>query len=395
MLTSIYVHIPFCVKRCNYCDFNTYAGKTNLIDSYVNVLCNEIYSFSNTSDIDPVVHTIYFGGGTPSLISVSELQKILMTIKTKFNVHENMEISMEVNPGTINGEYLTGIRSLGVNRLSIGMQSIQPQELTNLARIHTIYDVINTVKWSRLAGFENINLDLIFGIPGQNLSDWKRTLEFALKLNPEHFSLYSLILEPETPLYYWYKKGLLPLVNDDLVADMYELADNLLEMSGYKAYEISNWMKIDPHDEMRYACIHNMQYWLYKPYIGFGLSAHSYFNNSRSGNIHDLQKYLSIGDKLVSMDNKLTNASEDIILIDREKEIEETMIMGLRLTEMGVSNERFKNRFRISLMDEYPEEIKMLREQGLVEFQDDQNPTLRLSKRGRLLGNHVFRTFLR
>ena len=394
MLTSVYIHIPFCLRRCNYCDFNTYADRNDLINIYVETLCKEIKSFVPINDQKPIVHTIYLGGGTPSLLSEDNIKKVLGAVQSKFSLYIDHEISMEVNPGTVNEDYIKQIKKLGINRLSIGMQSSNPQDLTILGRIHSTYEVIETVKWARMAGLKNINLDLIFGIPGQDLKRWQNTLEFALQLNPEHLSLYSLTLEDGTPLKSWYGMGLIAKLDDDITADMYELAGNILDKCGYQQYEISNWARNDL-GKRSFLCKHNLQYWHYEPYVGFGLGAHSYYGNHRFINIQDFQTYLSSMDNINTQDPRLTNATNETIIIDRQREIEEMMIMGLRLTQSGISDKRFRKRFGTSVFDEYPDEIRTLVSQELIEPVNMNNPVVRLTKKGRFLGNHVFRMFLR
>ena len=231
-LTSIYLHIPFCRQRCAYCDFNTYAGKEGIIPQYVDAVCREVSWISRSLDVSVPVHTIYFGGGTPSLLSPDQIGQILQAIKAGLDVQPGVEISIEANPGTLSGEYLQGLRGMGINRLSIGMQSAHEAELRLLGRIHSFEDVINSVTWARAAGFDNINLDLIYGLPGQPLEDWRRSLELALRLHPEHFSLYALTLEEEVPLARLMRRGLVAEQDADMAAEMYELADGLLENAG-------------------------------------------------------------------------------------------------------------------------------------------------------------------
>ena len=394
MLTSIYIHIPFCIKRCNYCDFNTYADRSYLIDDYIIALCNEIRSISFDQNNYPLIHTIYFGGGTPSVLPVEKFRIVLDCVREKFDILEDPEISMELNPGTINLDYLKALKEININRLSIGMQSANPRELKLLGRIHTVKDVINAVSWARLTGFDNINLDLIFGLPGQKLSHWENSLNLAVQLNPEHFSLYSLILEPETLLKDLYDKGYMELIDDDLTAEMYEYANRILENHGYKNYEISNWARTD--GDTSFESVHNKQYWNYEPYIGFGLGSHSYFGKRRFANCQNLEAYINQTKSQKLNRKKLTNATQDIVEIDRQKEIEEMMIMGLRLTEKGISDNRFYTRFGISVFNEFEKEIKTLIEQGLIEeFYESNERSIRLTKKGRLLGNHVFSMFLR
>ncbi len=236
------------------------------------------------------LHSIYFGGGTPSLVSLKSFEKVLCEIRTSYELTEECEISLEANPGTINPDYLDGLRSLGFNRLSLGVQSTDSFDLKRLDRIHNIQDVINSVTDAKRAGFDNINLDLIFGLPWQDLVSWRNSLQRAIYLSPEHFSLYSLIIEEGTALYRWHQKGLIEPQDQDLQADMYELAMEMLSAAGYEHYEISNWAKVDTDRDFR--CRHNLQYWLNDPYIGAGAGAQGYFEHQRLVNTPRLTDYL-------------------------------------------------------------------------------------------------------
>ena len=273
---SIYLHIPFCQHRCSYCDFNTYAGLENLISAYAQALQHEIKYVAATLDAKLPVHTIFFGGGTPSLLPAEYLANILKTLRTSFNVFPDAEISLEANPGTLSAAYLTELRNLGINRLSLGMQSAHPDELKFLERIHDYMDVVDAVTWARQAGFDNLSLDLIFGLPEQQTQTWVDSLQRALALAPEHFSLYALTLEHGTPLGSWAARGLIPEPDPDRAADMYELATEMLAQAGYAQYEISNWAR-ENHE-----CRHNVQYWRNQPYLGLGAGAHGFVNGMRT-----------------------------------------------------------------------------------------------------------------
>ena len=240
---GIYIHVPFCGKRCTYCDFNTYAGIESLIPDYVDSLINEINIIAEEWEFTPAVHSIYFGGGTPSLLSSKMVFRILSAIDLAFDFTLVPEISLEANPGTLNLSYLRELKAVGVNRLSLGVQSFQPQELILLGRQHDPLDVLNAIKWIRQAGFDNLSLDLIFGLPGQVESKWKKTLDFATTLNPDHLSIYALSIEDGTPLHYWWSRGLVSNPDQDIAADMYEIAQDELTISGYVQYEISNWAR--------------------------------------------------------------------------------------------------------------------------------------------------------
>lgn len=390
---SIYIHIPFCRSRCNYCDFITYAGVEYRLNDYVEALCREITLVGDSADSVVPIHTIYFGGGTPSLLSIEQIEKIINTINRKFIIADNLEVTLEANPGTLTPQYLEKLRRIGINRLSLGMQSMVPEELKLLGRQHDTIDVIKTINWARRAGFENINLDLIFGLPGQSIKSWKRSIEIAVKIHPEHFSLYSLTIEPGTLLERWYKGGLLPVIDNDKTAEMYEWAGERLENSGYKQYEISNWAKFG--DEGLMMCHHNLQYWKNKPYLGFGAGAHGYASNLRVANVASIDEYIirCTHRTEVKFPRSPATFSEDII--DYANEMAETMIMGLRLTREGISESTFYHRFGKTLLEMYHKEIDELIHWGLLEWVgEDKTRAIRITKKGRILGNQVFIRFV-
>jgi oxygen-independent coproporphyrinogen-3 oxidase len=281
---SVYIHIPFCRHLCSYCDFNTYAGLEELIPAYIDALCLELEYVGGIGDQKLPVHTIFIGGGTPSVLPVEELTKVLQTIERVFVIHSDVEISMEANPGRLEFDYLKSLRKLGINRLSLGMQSAIPEELVLLERQHDFMRIVSVVYDVRQAGFENFNLDLIFGIPDQTLERWRRNLELALSLNPDHFSLYSLSVELGTPLNDWLIRGLISEPDSDNAAEMYEVASSFLDDRGYQQYEISNWARQDDSLDLL-SCRHNLQYWRNLPYLGFGAGAHGYSAGKRTANV--------------------------------------------------------------------------------------------------------------
>jgi len=265
---SLYLHIPFCHTRCYYCDFNTYAGMLPLREPYVRALLTEIElagKMAQLADGSPRrSRTVFFGGGTPSLLSVAQINRLLQACFTSFAVDAEAEITMEANPGTLTQEQLVGLRSAGVNRLSMGAQSFDAALLNALGRIHTPDEITQAVTYARAAGFTSINLDFMFGLPQQTMQHWRDTLKRALDLRPEHFSLYSLIIEEGTPFYTWAHEGRITPGDEDLCADMYEYADELLQQAGYLNYEISNWALPGHHSR------HNLTYWQNLPYFGLG-----------------------------------------------------------------------------------------------------------------------------
>lgn len=392
---SVYIHIPFCRHRCSYCDFNTYAGIEFLIPDYVQSLCHEIRYVCSTVGERLQVHTIYFGGGTPSLLPPGELEKIFTCLHQQFLILEGVEISLEANPGTLSLSYMRDIKSMGVNRISLGMQSAQLQDLRLLERQHDYSDVVQSVRWARLSGFENINLDLIFGIPYQSMESWRRTLELALSLHPAHFSLYALTLEQDTPLGNWVRRGLVSPVDDDLAADMYEFSSEALDRAGFVHYEISNWAGRDRLGST-WACRHNLQYWRSLPYLGFGAGAHGYANQTRTANVLSPVAYIHCLQELRTdhlMPFPTSPATGEVIPLDRQRVIGEYMLMGLRLVEEGVIEEDFQDRFGSSLQSEFGTVIEKLEKKGLVQW-DRAKGTLRLTKRGCLLGNQAFSEFV-
>ena len=388
---SVYIHIPFCRQRCQYCDFNTYAGIEDLIQPYVNALCQEMKQIYQSVEKQLSVSTIYFGGGTPSLLESKDIINLLRNLNTIFSCAENAEITLESNPGTVNLGWLKEIHSAGVNRLSMGVQSANKDELRILGRIHTYQQVQQAVEEARMAGFENINLDLIYGIPHQTLDTWKESVQAVVKLYPEHLSLYALTLESGTMLFDNVKNGIFPQPEPDLAADMYEWASEYLEQNGFLQYEISNWARSDKNGKFL-SCQHNLQYWRNLPYIGLGAGAHGYIHPVRTVNVLSAAEYIHRFDNGVNVSFPSTPATSETNLIDFQAEIGETMMMGLRLIREGISMERFEKRFQTSLDAMFGKQIEKSIRNGLLEWKD--GDTLRLTKRGRLLGNQVFMLFI-
>lgn len=400
---SLYLHIPFCTRRCGYCDFNTYAGLESQIPAYVDALCREIQFVADCVSQRLPVTTIFFGGGTPSLLSLDLLEQVLDQINRVFELQDPFEITLEANPGTLSLEYLTGLHGLGINRLSLGVQSTHPEELRLLERIHDYPQVIESVLWAREAGFENLNLDLIYALPEQKLNAWQRSLELVLDLHPEHLSLYALSLEHGTPFGRWAARGLLSTPDPDLAADMYEHASSLLVSKGYTQYEISNWAQSSPSDSLHLtaspglACRHNLQYWRNLPYLGFGAGAHGYTGSFRTANVLSPSAYIKgflTGDPKTRTFPR-TPATLNLVPIDRASEIAETMMMGLRLTREGVSENSFYQRFNLTLEASFPSQIERLIQLELLEWVTvSSDRHLRLTQAGRLLGNQVFKEFI-
>lgn len=363
----------------------------SFIPQYVEAVCQEIQLVSNAANEQINVGTIFFGGGTPSLLSVSHFQKILETCQTHFDFSPLAEITIEANPGTVTRDYLQGIRSAGVNRISFGMQSAHPEDLHILDRQHRHEDVINAVAWSKQAGFEHINLDLIFGIPGQNLERWNQTLDQALVENIDHFSLYSLIVEEGTPMHRWVERGLLVQPDDDLAADMYETAMDRLEQAGYLQYEISNWAKLNGVDNR---CQHNLQYWRFLPYLGFGAGAHGFVNGVRTENVGPILEYLRKINQARSAVFPTGPAGEALESLSAWELMQEFMMVGFRLTDEGVSKTDFNALFGQNMEKMFTNQIDRLLKNGLIEWHPQDGSRLRLTRRGRLFGNQVFAQFV-
>lgn len=389
---SLYIHIPFCRHRCSYCDFNTFANLEAYIPAYVDALCEEILAVTSQAHALLPAHTIYFGGGTPSLLSAASVERILAVCRQLFTVESDPEITLEANPGTVTLEWLRQVRELGVNRMSFGMQSADPVDLCILEREHGVMDVIRAMEWSRKAGFQNLSLDLIYGIPGQSLTSWANSLDFALRLRPEHISLYSLTVEAGTPFAHRIQRGLLQLPEEDLAADMYDYACQRLDDADFIHYEISNWARQDARSD--YRCLHNLQYWLMLPYLGFGAGAHGFAAGKRTANVGGVKAYIRRCSGEDQRSFPAGPATASLISIDRWAEMQETMMVGLRLLEHGVSAAKFEQQFAIGLWEVFSEQITRLIQAGLLEWADDDQENLRLSRRGWLLGNRVFREFI-
>jgi len=391
MNVGLYLHIPFCRFKCSYCDFNAYAGMRSLYEPYTHALKSQISNLQSlipdlrppTSDFqlptsELVAETIYFGGGTPSLLPLPLLAEILAACRDTFPVPPDAEISLEANPGTVDAAYLAGLRALGVNRLSLGVQSAHQAELDFLRRGHSFQDATEAVQFARAAGFDNLNVDLIYGIPRQTMAMWQETVDRTLELAPDHVSMYCLTVEDRTTLALWVRRDKSPLPDDDLAADMVLWADERLAADGLARYEISNWAR-----RTNLQCRHNLVYWRNTPYLGFGAGAHSSLDGRRFWNVEHPREY-------VRRIETGQSAVADFEIIGRELEMGETMMLGLRLTE-GVTFSRFEQRFGVAMTEVYARELRELGEQGLIEVDA---AGVRLTRRGWLLGNRVFVAFL-
>jgi oxygen-independent coproporphyrinogen-3 oxidase len=363
---GIYIHIPFCRSRCSYCDFATGLYESGLAERYVHALVQEICS----SDVAGAsVDTIYFGGGTPSLLDPAQLERILVALKENFSVEADAEVTLEINPGSITVEKLRDFRSLGINRASFGAQTFDDRELAKLGRSHTAADARRTFEDLRAAGFENVSFDLIAGLPGQTLAGWQRNVDEALELQPEHLSFYLLEVHSGTPLAQHIERGLQPVPDDDLAAVMYERMLERAVSAGYEHYEISNLCR--PGFQSR----HNTKYWTGTPYFGFGCSAHSYDGaKQRWSNHRDVLKYVESVEQGSSPISEIHDLTEHDIR-------SESLFLGLRLMR-GVS---------VDLCTDYASDLEKFKEAGLVEIEGD---FIRLTRNGALLSNEVFSAFV-
>jgi len=395
---ALYIHIPFCQSKCRYCDFNSFAGLNDLIPAYIEALIREISIWGQICG-GQAARTIYLGGGTPSLLTPDQIAAMLSVLHHNFPPTSDAEVSIEVNPSSANRQRFEVYRRSGVNRLSIGVQSFHNATLSLLGRPHSAEDAENTYHTARRTGFKNINLDLLFGLPFQDLPGWKETLEHAVALLPDHFSLYPLTLDDDTPLGNAVLTGRAPRQDPDLTADMYELAQQILDNAGYRHYEISNWAL--PGRE----CRHNIVYWRNEPYLGFGAGAHSClpgyrFSNERApatyvrrlSGISPIPDSLKVdgGSRLVSCVCERGAPLVEIERIDERMKLAESAMLGFRLIE-GIDLPEFKFAHGVSLEAAYGNEIKELEELGLLERVGSR---VRLSHQGRFLGNEVFRRFL-
>lgn len=345
-------------------------------EEYVSTLEKEMNERGNNCK-DWKVSSIFFGGGTPTVLSIEMLERLMIKIKKRFTVLEDAEITIEANPGTIDKEKAEALIKMGFNRLSMGVQAWQNRLLTTLGRIHTIEEFQDNFYIAREAGFQNINVDLMFALPTQTFSDWKETLEKIIEMNPEHISAYSLIIEEGTPFYDAFEKGELLEVGEELDRKMYHFAVSFLEEHGYQQYEISNFSKVGKESR------HNQTYWLTQPYLGLGLGAHSYFNDKRFHNTYDMDKYF-----LANGEISLLVENDEIVT--KKDAMEEFMFLGLRMTD-GISYDEFYQRFGEELMQVYGKTILTFIDNGLLEKKDGK---IALTLKGIDLSNQVFAEFL-
>ena len=371
---GVYVHIPFCKKKCDYCDFISYCNKDNLIYDYVQAVKAEIQS----QNIKPEITTIYIGGGTPSYIDSKYIIEILEKIKEK-NVSSNAEITIEVNPGTVTKEKLEDYIKNGINRISIGLQTTNDELLKQIGRIHSFTQFLETYKLAKKVGFKNINVDLMLGLPNQRIKDLKESLEQIIKLKPKHISVYSLIVEDGTPIANKIEKGEMQLPDEELERNMYWFVKNTLELNGFIHYEISNFAK------KGYESKHNLNCWNQKEYIGIGASAHSYRDITRYSNTENIEEYIE------NVNNGNFNRNKIIHEIQKEDDAKkEFMLLGLRKIK-GVDINQFKNKFGDNPIYLFRNELKKLTDERLLIID---NNNIRLTNKGLDLANLVWEEFI-
>lgn len=362
------------------------------IDAYIAALEREIGICAQALERDDYVHSIYFGGGTPSVLKALHFERILDRIRKDYRLAADVEITTEANPYLLTYEYLKGLQATGIKRLSMGMQSGIESELKILGRLHRMCDVEQSMRFARQAGIDNLNLDLIFGIPTQTLATFQKSLKIALDIEPEHLSIYSLTVEEGTPLEHKIAKGDIPEPDKELSAEMYAWVMQELAQKGFEQYEISNWAK---HKDLRSR--HNLQYWRDGYYLGFGAGAHSHYSGKRWANVNAIPVYIERlkEEEKKSWREERPPAAEEVLSLETSDVIQETMMMGLRLVEEGIAVKDFQDRFGLDLLDVYHREIDQLINDGLLEktVYEGKN-VIRLTTRGRMLGNQVFMQFI-
>ncbi len=380
---SLYLHIPFCRHRCAYCDFNTYTSLLDLREAYANALVAEMVQVAG--GVQRPAHTIFFGGGTPSLMSPESLGRILDGVRANFVLSADAEVTMEANPGTVDLAYLTAVRQAGINRISFGVQSVIQSELVLLEREHDFATVVEAVSLARQAGLNNFNLDLIYGVPGQTLASWEQSVRTVLDLHPAHLSLYCLTIEPGTPMQRWLLNGRIQPPDPDLAADQYELACTILADYDYDHYEISNWAKPG------FACEHNLTYWRNGEYLGLGAGAHGHAAGVRYQIVKQPRVYLRRLEDSAVPGYPLSTAVAASHPVSRAEAISDTMMTQLRLLHEGLGLDAFQAQFGQSVAEVYNGTLDQMLDWELVAVQDGR---LRLTQKGWFLSNQVFYRFM-
>src|SRR3990170_2235967 len=393
---SLYLHVPFCSLKCAYCDFNSYAGLEELVPAYVEALVAEMGRWSHFARGRPVP-TVFFGGGTPSLLPIGQVERIMRALRERFALAPEAEVTLEANPGTVDLAYLHSLLALGVNRISFGVQSFHDDELAALDRIHSAAEAEEAYGWAREAGFRRVNLDLIYGLPRQPLARWQASLERAIALRPDHMSLYALTVEEGTKLAHDIEHGSVPEPDGDAQAEMYEWSQGRMAEAGYRQYEISNWSLpvLSGVEGPGQECRHNLVYWRNGDWLGLGAGAHSHLAGTRFADVYSPKRYVQLVGETAQAPTEGPNAGALLKRMRQVTYVEEprpelaradTLIMGLRLNE-GVSLSEFRRRFGPGADDAYAATFEEFASLGLLERT---NGRLRLTPRGRLLANEVF-----
>ncbi|MEW9079017.1 radical SAM family heme chaperone HemW [Terrisporobacter glycolicus] len=374
-MLGLYIHIPFCISKCKYCDFNSYKLNLDEKRKYLSALQKEMKFYKEeVREID----TIFIGGGTPSILNQGEIKFLFDNIKNNFSIKNNAEITMECNPGTLTLNKLKTMKECGVTRLSIGLQAVQNNHLEYIGRIHTYEEFEENYYQAKEVGFENINIDLMYALPNQSKKDWIESLEKIVKLNPTHISAYSLILEEGTELFKMYERKEFKLLDEDTDIEMYEYTINYLKSHGYDQYEISNYSK------KGFECKHNILYWKCQNYIGLGASASGFLNETRYNNLCELNKYentINAGKKPIEWEEKLSIKDK----------IEESIFLGLRMNE-GIKFKDFYKKYNIHFEEVYEKEINKLKKMKLIKISDE---GMILTQKGREISNSVFVEFIK
>ena len=386
-MASLYIHIPFCEHKCIYCDFYSIEPSASkethrlLITKFLLALETEIRLRAENSRFHESVETIFFGGGTPSLLHPSEIEKIMNFIGKHFSIQKDAEITLETNPGTVDKKKLSAFRSAGINRISIGIQSFYDDDLKFLTRIHTASEAKQCVEDAYTSGFENVSSDLIFSLPNQTLPKWKSNLEQALELQPKHVSCYSLIVEPETPLYHMVQSNQITIPNTDNDAELYEFTIDFLTSHGFEQYEVSNFSKLSSAGKPTFKCRHNINYWNHSNYLGFGPSAHSFWKDQRWWNTSDTAAYIDQLSKHALPLSGEENLSDAQLM-------EETIFLGLR--SEGIDLEQFHRQFACNFSSKYKSIITDLIHQGYALFADGR---FRLTAKGYVVCDEICQSF--
>lgn len=371
---ELYIHIPFCVRKCAYCDFLSFACKDEVKEEYVGALLQEIdTSFTQYDTRDYTVKSIYFGGGTPSVLYARQIESILCKLRNTFSIESDAEITIEINPGTVDEYKLSEYKKIGINRISIGMQSADNRELRILGRIHTYEDFVKCYELCRKVGFDNVNVDVMTALPNQSVKGLHNTLNKVIELGPEHISAYSLIIEEGTSFYEKYGNIEGPVVGEEKERELYHMTRRVLKQAGYYQYEISNFAKKGRES------IHNMGYWTHVPYIGFGLGASSYWNDARYKNVSDFETYMNY-----------PGQKEEMTVLTTQDKMAEFMFLGLRCTK-GVFERDFEDVFGVDIRTIYGPVIRKLVSEELL---DEEDGRIFLTLTGIDYGNYVFSNFL-